>query len=470
MVAIVGGGISGLAAAWELAARRIPFVLIERAPRLGGVIVTETIDGYTIDAGPDALLTQKPAALALCRELGLAGRLQPQVARKTFVVRDRRLCELPEASVMGFPTRWTPFATTTAFSWRGKLRMAAELFVPPRPPNGDESIASFIGRRFGREAVDYLAEPLLAGIHGGDPDLLSMRAAFPRFLDLEARYRSVIAGLRTAHAPRPSHSAPGPSHSAPRTSHSAPFVALPGGMHELIAALAAALPADAIRVGVGVESIAETPTEYVLRLSDDSRVVATAVIVATPPRVATRLLNGVDERLGALSARLSSTSSAVTVALGYRRSAIGHRLDGTGFVVPHCERMRIRAASWVSSKWSGRAPDDRVLLRAYIGGAADPAAIDRPDGVLAVEAQHDLARLLSIAGEPELMRIYRWRDATPQLHVGHLDAMAALDRELAGHVGLAVTASGFRGTGIADCVADARLQASRVVESVRSAA
>lgn len=464
MVAIVGGGISGLAAAWELAARRIPFVLIERAPRLGGVIVTETIDGYTIDAGPDALLTQKPAALALCRELGLAGRLQPQVARKTFVVRDRRLRELPEASFMGFPTRWTPFATTTAFSWRGKLRMAAELFVPPRPPSGDESIASFIGRRFGREAVDYLAEPLLAGIHGGDPALLSMRAAFPRFLDLEARYRSVIAGLRTAHA------APGTSHAAPRTSHPTPFVALPGGMHELTAALAAALPANAIRVGVGVESIAKTAAEYVLRLSDGSRVVSTAVIVATPPRIATRLLQDVDERLGALSSRLSSTSSAVTVALGYRRSAIGHALNGTGFVVPHCERMRIRAASWVSSKWSGRAPDDRVLLRAYVGGAADPAAIDRPDAVLAVEAQHDLGRLLNIAGDPELIRIYRWRDATPQLHVGHLDAMAALDRELAVHVGLAVTASGFRGTGIADCVADARLQASRVVESVRSAA
>lgn len=456
-VVIVGGGISGLAAAFELAARRIPFVLYERAPRLGGVIVTDSIDGYLIDAGPDALLTQKPAALALCRELGLADRLQPQTSRRTFVVRRERLRELPEASVFGVPSRWTPFATSRAFTWHGKLRMAAEVLLPSRANGHDESIASFMGRRFGREAVAYLAEPLLAGIHGGDPAQLSMRAAFPRFMELEARHRSVIAGLRQSQLTTRT--------SNPKSQAPSPFVALPGGMSDLTAALANVLDADRLRVGVGVDAIARRNGTYTLSLSDGTTVDTAHVLVATPPRIAARLLETIDERLGALSSGLAATSSAVTIALGYRQSAVGRPLDGTGFVVPRREPFSIRAASWVSSKWSGRAPANRVLLRIYAGGAADPGAIDRCDEALVAAARRDLARLMQVSGEPELVRVYRWRDATPQLRVGHLERMAALDRELTTCPGLAVTASGFRGTGIADCVADARAQAMRLVSA-----
>src|SRR5262245_12435890 len=201
-VAIVGGGVSGLSAAYQLHTLGVPFVLLERGNRLGGVVLTERVSGYTIDAGPDALLTQKPAAIDLSGELGLASRLRPQLRRNTFVVRRRRLCELPEASVLGIPTRWMPFVATDAFSWRGKLRMATETLWPAAATATDESIASFIGRRFGHGAVAYLAEPLLAGIHGGDPSRLSMRAAFPRFLELEATYGSVIAGLSKVQTPR----------------------------------------------------------------------------------------------------------------------------------------------------------------------------------------------------------------------------------------------------------------------------
>src|SRR5262249_8463426 len=173
-------------------------VVYERASRLGGVVRTDRVGGFMIDAGPDALLTQKPAAIELCGALGLADRLRPQAARDTFVVRNGRLQRLPDASRMRVPTRWMPFVPTRAFSPWGKLRRAADVVLPAAPPAGDESIASFIGRRFGREAVDYLAGPLLAGIHGGDPARLSMRCAFPRFLDLEAQHGSVIVGLRHA--------------------------------------------------------------------------------------------------------------------------------------------------------------------------------------------------------------------------------------------------------------------------------
>jgi oxygen-dependent protoporphyrinogen oxidase len=455
-VAIVGGGISGLAAAYELSQLGVPFALYDRASRLGGVIHTDRTGGYTIDAGPDALLTQKPAALALCRALGLGARLQPQAARDTYVVRGGRLRRLPDASVLGIPTRWLPFVTTGAFSLRGKLRMAADAALPARLADGDESIASFIGRRFGREAVDYLAEPLLAGIHGGDPARLSMRAAFPRFLELEARHGSVILGLQRR---LPSRSDPAAGAPLP------PFVALPDGMGELVAALTAALPADALQPGVGVERIDRLRDGYELRLTNGAHAIADAVLLATPPPVAARLARRLDADLATLAARIRM-ASVVTVALGLDRSAVRHPLNGTGFVVPQREGLQVRAVSWVSSKWSGRAPVDRVLLRAFLGGALHPQAIDLDDDVLTQRVLADVGRLLDVSADPELLRVYRWRDATPQLEVGHLDLMAEIERRLTVNPGLFVSASGFRGTGIADCVADARRQAARAAAHV----
>ena len=452
-VVIVGGGISGLTAAYELQQQRVPFVLLERSPMCGGVVRTEHIDGYTIDAGPDALLTQKPAAIDLCRELGLGERLRPQLARTTFVVRRGALCRLPDASVLGIPTRWKPFVVTRAFSWRGKLRMAAEALLPRRGASDDESIASFIGRRFGREAVDYLAEPLLAGIHGGDPERLSMRAAFPRFLELEDKYGSVIAGLRTLRVPTSPHGA------------ASPFVALPGGMSELTGALLKAIAPASIRAGVGVDAITALPGQgRRLTLDDGSQLMAPVLLLATPPAVTATLVKTADAELASLCARIRS-ASVVTIALGYPRWAIPHPLNGAGVVVPRREGMSLRALSWVSSKWDGRAPAGYVLLRAYLGGMAEPSAIDRTDEELMGAARRDVVSLLGATGQPTLVRIYRWRNATPQLEVGHGALMEQIERRLADRPGLLVTAAGFRGTGIADCVTDARRQAARIASA-----
>jgi oxygen-dependent protoporphyrinogen oxidase len=454
-VAIVGGGISGLAAAYELARLGIPFVLYERAHAFGGLIRTERVGGYTIDAGPDAVLTHKPAAVALCSAIGLGHRLQPQASRATFVVRGQRLRQLPEASVFGLPTRWMPFVRSDALSLPARLRMAADLWLPSSSGTADESIASFIGRRFGRDAVEYLAEPLLAGIHGGDPERLSMRSAFPRLMELEARHRSVILGLqRESMAARREKGSTAP-----------PFVALTGGMRELTDALVSQLPATALRKGAGVDDIQREADGFVVRLSDGSCTRAAAVVLATPPPVATRLTRALDLELSLCCASIRM-APVVTIALGYPRSAVAHPLNGTGFVTPRSEGMSVRAVSWVSSKWRNRAPSGAVLLRAVLGGMLQPDVIDVDDQTLVDRASSDCARLLGIRGLPELVRVYRWPHATPQLEVGHSELIQRIESCLAARPGLFLTASGFRGTGIADCVADARHQAARAAAFV----
>lgn len=452
-VVIVGGGMSGLAAAYELSRRRVPFVLLEAAPTLGGVVKTERVDGFVIDAGPDALLTQKPAAIELCRELDLGPRLRPQSQRGTFLVRGGRLRAMPEASVFGIPTDWSPFATTRAFSLLGKLRMAAEYVLPARASAADESIASFIGRRFGREAVEYLADPLLAGIHAGDAERLSMQALFPRFLEMERTHGSLIRGFRAGARQRAGAPA-------------APFMAPLGGLEEMVRALVAALPAACLRTGVRVESIEPLgPRYYRLHLGGGATLTTGAVLLATPPRVTARIVRALDPALAGACARIPAVS-VVTAALAYPKRAVRHPLQGTGVVVPRSEGMAISALTWVSSKWEGRAPEDHVLLRAYLGGARDPGAIDLPSDAILARAHRDVARLLGVAGEPVLARVYRWPHANAQQEVGHLALMAQIEQRLSDHPGLLISAAGFRDSGIAGCVADGRRQAQAAAAAV----
>ena len=454
-IVIVGGGISGLAAAYELACRGTPFVLLEASSRLGGVIRTEQLDGFVIDAGPDALLTQKPAAIELCRELGLGDRLRPQQQRGTAVVREGRLRALPDASVFGIPVDWTPFAITRAISLRGKIRMAAEYLLRGRPTAGDESIASFMGRRFGREAVEYLADPLLAGIHGGDAERLSMQALFPRLLEMERRSGSVIRGLRDSARRR---TGPPP----------VPFIAPLGGLGEMVDALVARLPPDSLRTNVRVDRLERAgATGYHILLGNGATLNADVVLLATPPHVTTCMVKTLDPALAAACARIHAVSS-VTVALGYHARALRHPLVGTGIVVPRSAGLSVTAATWVSSKWAGRAPVDHVLMRAYLGGARNPEAIDLPTETIVQRVQRDLSRLIGITGEPALVRVYRWRNANAQQNVGHLALMTSIEERLAVQGGLFMSAAGFRGSGIADCVSDGRRQAAAAADRLDS--
>jgi protoporphyrinogen/coproporphyrinogen III oxidase len=437
---IIGGGIAGLSAAWELVQRgRRPLVL-EAGERPGGLIKTESTAGFVIDAGPDALLTQKPAALELCRELGLADRLFPTLMPRTaFVLRGGRLVPLPEASVLGLPTKVKPFLTTPLFSWRAKARMAAELLIPPRRDDQDESIGSFMERRFGREVVTFLAEPLLAGIHAGDVYRLSIRSAFPRLVEAERTHGSVLRAFSSMRA-------------AP--SDRGAFVSLPGGIGELVDTLVAKLPAGTIRGHAEATSITGGgPFTVTLRTGDALQ--APLVIVATPAWAAAPLVRSLAPEVADLIARVPYASSA-TVVIALRRDQVRHSLQGTGYVVPRVERRTLMAASWVSSKWPNRAPEGMVLLRGFVGGAHDEAILERRDEEIVDAALSELTPLLSIGGLPSFARVYRWPRGNAQHEVGHLELMAQTDRRLAAVPGLYVTGSGFRGTGVPDCVADGR--------------
>lgn len=453
---VIGGGISGLAAAYQLAKEGATFLLLEKSSRAGGVILTEPVDGFTIDGGPDALLVQKPAAIELCDELGLSDRLVPTTPpRVAFVQRRGRLYPLPLGSVLGIPTRWGPFIRTGLFSLAGKARMGAELFVPARRDEADESIGSFMTRRFGREATEYLAEPLLAGIHSGDVDRLSIDALFPRFRAAERQYGSLLRAFRRT--PRPAEDA-------------GPFRSLPGGLSELVQALVHTLGEDRIRFGSEVARLSSresAPGLFEVMTTSTSLFTARALILATPAYQSATVLRGFDDDLSQRCAEIEYQSTAA-VALGFRRDDVAHSLNGSGFVVPRVESSGIFAASWLSSKWPHRAPRGRVLIRAFVGGARDPRALDESDASLVARSIDALRPIIGICAPPLLTRVYRWDKASPQHAVGHLARIAAIDRAVSRHPGLFVTGSGFRGVGIPDCIADGREAARSVAVWLRS--
>lgn len=474
MVLIVGGGIAGLATGYELQRRGVPFRILEHRPRAGGVVLSEDVDGFVLDAGPDSLLVQKPDGIRLCQELGLGDRLVPtKPPRLAYIQRGGRLYRLPAASVLGIPTQWGPFIQTGLFTWAGKARMAAELFVPAKTDDADESIGSFMRRRFGHEATDFLAEPLLAGIHAGDVDRLSIRALFPRFVETERTHGSLLRAFRrTGSAPtRPGASGPLTTGAAPTRAPAAAagggdgaFRSLPGGLSELIRALVAALPTDAVRLNTRVTSLSYNAGRYAITTDSGEVLQASVVVLATPAFACAAIIRGLDSQLADLCAAIPYASAA-TVALAFDRGDVRHPLNGSGFVVPKVEGTGILAGSWLSSKWPNRAPEGRVLMRTFLGGARDPLALELSDAAMIARSLQALTPLVGITAPPLFTRVYRWERANAQHEVGHLERMASIERALLTHPGLYLTGSAYRGVGIPDCVADGRKTAGTIAEA-----
>jgi oxygen-dependent protoporphyrinogen oxidase len=448
-VLVIGGGVTGLAAAYEVARRGLRPRVLEAASRAGGLIFTDHAGGFTIEAGADSVLTAKPAALELARELGLEPEIQTvRPPGGAFVLRGRTLFPLPRPSLLGIPQSWRALAGYSLLSPAARARLAIEPLIPSRRDREDESIGSFFRRRFGRAAVDLIAQPLLGGIHAGDIDTLSMQSLFPRLLDTERTHGRVFGA--------PAGSSAGPSPGA------SPFASLRGGMGTLVHALARRLGPGAIRYASPVHHIRRIDGGW--RAGEDE---ARAVILAIPADAAASLLAPIDADAAALCARVPYVSTA-SVALAWPRTAIAHPLAGTGFVVArrHSD-VRITACTWVSSKWEDRAPEGTVLLRAFIGGAHDPDVVSLSDDALVAAVRGDLDGVLGITGAPILTRVYRWPHAGAQHIVGHLSRVDALERRLAGHGGLFAAGSGFRAVGIPDCIADARRVAAAAADYAR---
>jgi len=447
---VVGGGIAGLTAAHravEISRERetaLELTVLEARDRLGGTIETEHAGGFLVETGPDSFLSEKPWGLALCRRIGLESRLvgTDDRFRRVFVWFGKRLHPVPDGFQLLAPTRLTPFITSSLFSWPGKLRMALDVILP-RGGGGDESLGAFVRRRLGREALERIAQPLVAGIYTADPDELSLLATMPRFVELERRERSLIVGLWKA-----SRKAPAASTSGARWSL---FVSLAGGMGELIAALASRLPSDAVRLKHRVGGIERRGAHWRVTTEEAGAIDADAVIVATETHAASRLLRYVDPPLATMLETIPYASSA-TVSLGYRRADVPHPLDGFGFVVPRAEHRDLLACTFSSVKYPGRAPERHVLIRCFVGGALNAAALERSDDEIVERVRRELGEALGITAAPMLTRVARHPASMPQYAVGHLTTVETIERRLAAIPGLLLAGGGYRGVGIADCV------------------
>ena len=449
---VVGGGLSGLAAAHrvvELARERgrpLELTLLEGADRLGGTIQTERREGFLVECGPDSFLTEKPWALALCRRLGVENRLigTEDRFRRVFVSFRGRLHPLPDGFQLLAPTRLRPFLASSLFSWPGKLRMACDL-VLPRGGHPDESLGAFARRRLGREALERVAQPMVGGIYTADPDELSLGATMPRFLEMERRERSVILALWRAGRRAPA------LHAGTSGARWSLFVTFADGMEELIRLLATRLPPGAVRLKERAAAVAREGGGWRVTTAGGAVFTGDALILSPEAHQAGRLLRYVDPGLAHLLDGIPYASSA-TVTLAYRRADIRHPLDGFGFVVPQVERRPIIAGSFSSVKYPGRAPEGHALLRVFIGGALNESALEADDAELVETARAQLGELLGVTGAPRFTRVARYPRAMPQYHVGHAARAEAIELAVARHAGLRLAGGAYWGVGIADCV------------------
>lgn len=458
-VVVIGGGITGLAAAQRVAEELGPDAvrLIERSGRLGGKISTEAVGGAIVEGGPDCFLALKPAGLAMVRRLGLEHRIigtDPRFGR-SFVKRGGQLHELPEGISGLVPSRIGPLLRTPLLSPRGRARAALELFVPRRKPAGDESIAGFVTRRFGREAYDWLIEPLLGGIHAGDGARLSLPATFPQLSDTERTHGSVLRFMMKARLGRQRRPA-GP----------AGFVTLRGGLGEMVTALEERLDGR-VSLGRSVTSLTRGDDGWTVTLDAGETISAERVIVAAPADAAAPLLASADP---ALAAELGAMrfASTVTVTVAFPAEAVPRRLPGYGYVVPRAEGGSVIACSWTSHKFPERVRGDLIMLRLFLGRDGDDAITAAPDDAVMFAVRRELRDVHGVTSEPLWWRLFRWPAAMPQYVLGHQDRLGRIARRLETLPGLAVAGSSFTGAGIPDCIAAGWNAAAAAVQALRS--
>jgi oxygen-dependent protoporphyrinogen oxidase len=456
-IAIVGGGISGLAAAFALEERRaagesLEYTIYESSPRFGGVLATELVEGCLVEAGPDSFLTEKPWAADLCRRLGMEDELigSSDRDRKTYILVKGKLTPLPDGLMFMVPTKLTPSLLSTLFSPATKFRMVREWRFAPRQPNGDETVAALVERHYGAEMVERLADPLLSGVYGGDAAQLSVAAVLPRFVEMESKYGSLGRGMLAARKNM-------------KTAQSAQpiFTSLKGGMQQLADALVARLVPESLRANTSVEAVQKQDRGWVVSAGYASDHFD-AVIVATSAKAAVPLF---EITCTDLASELKGIpySSSLTVALGFDKDVRAALPAGFGFLVPRSEGKRVLAATFVHNKFPHRAPQDRALIRCFLGGTRDEPVLQLSDEEILGIVREELRQILGVSAEPLFTRIYRWRGAMAQYVVGHLERLQRIESRLKQWPGLALAGNAYRGIGVPDCVRSGEIAAQQVL-------
>lgn len=482
-IAVVGGGIAGLAAAYELEKARasgvaVEYTLFESRDRLGGSLASEIVNGAVLERGPDSFLAEKPAGAELCRELGLADQLIPSndADRKTWIVVRNRLIALPDGLMFLVPTKLIPTALTPLFSLRTKVRMGLELLLPPRAAAGDEAVATLVERHFGAEAVDRLADPLLSGIYGGDATQLSARTVLPAMVKMESEYGSLTRGMLAGHAKMRARAkeiakkngGAGASGQGARPAARTIFTTLKGGMQQLVDAISARLDPASVRLATPVSSLERAANGWEVEAGGQPETFD-AVIVASPAWAAAAMLAKVD---AALSGELSSIpySSSITINLLYDEARLGRLPDGFGFLVPASEGRAMLACTFVHRKFLGRTPPGKAVLRAFLGGMKNESLLDEPDAALVATVRRELSEILggktvSLAVEPEHAQVSRWRRAMAQYAVGHQERKQRIAERVAAQPGLKLAGNAYDGIGIPDCIRLGRQAAKELLAS-----
>jgi protoporphyrinogen/coproporphyrinogen III oxidase len=458
-IAIVGGGISGLSAACALEEQRrvgadVDYVLYESSPRLGGVLRTEYIDGFTLEAGPDSWVTEKSWAADLARSLGIGDQLigSNDADRKTYILVRGHLVEMPDGLMFMVPTKILPTGLSQLFSWKTKLRMTQELFHPPRSVDHDESVAAFVKRHYGTEMVDRLVDPLLSGIYGGEAAHLSVRAVLPRFVEMQRTHGSLGRAMLDARKKTKSVK------STPSI-----FTSLKNGMQQLAETIASQLAPTALLTNTPVLAIQPQAGSWVVSAGMQSDQFD-AVIVALPARAAAQMLRLANAELSGELDSIEYTSS-ITVCLGYDRNVRQSLPPGFGFLVPRSEGKRLLAATFVHNKFPHRVPDGCALLRCFFAGSNAVAVWPLSDDQIVAIVRSELQQIIGVSASPLFTRVYRWNSAMAQYAVGHLERLDRVGHLLQQLPGLALAGNAYRGIGVPDCVRSGRAAAERLVVS-----
>jgi protoporphyrinogen/coproporphyrinogen III oxidase len=453
-VVVIGGGISGLSAAYDLTRAGVDCTILEKQARAGGVIETRVAEGCTLECGPDSFLAAKPAALALIRELGLEGDVigSNDHQRTTYILKHGKLVALPEGVMMIVPSRVMPMVRSRLLSWPTKIRMGLEYFRKPGEAQGngrDRSVADFVTDHFGQETLDYLAEPLLSGVYGGDPAHMSVGSVLPRFLEMETKYGSLVRGVLASQAQAPA----GPRGPLFRT--------LKGGLGSLVTALAGRV--NVTHANVGTIERASVKNGFRVR-AGDGWIEADHVITACPAWAASSLVTGLDGRLAELLGGIEYSSS-LTLSLVYRAADFDGQRAGFGFLVPKIERERLAACTFVGTKFSHRVPDGRIVLRCFFGGIGDAGILDVSDDALVAVAREELRRMLGLTAAPLARVIARWPRSMAQYGLGHAQRVREIRERVAAIPGLHLAGNAYEGIGIPDCIQTGRAAAKAILVS-----